>query len=198
MRPIRLKLILIIVFLFFALAGIGGTLIWEGLVFFRPAALGRYKALRAFGHSMEPNLHNKDVVVIRILDKEKIEIKRGDIVLIEKFEHYWDKDYQYPKNLLKRIVGLPREEIIGCRGKIFVRLGKGPLSEVGGDYDTFGSTYSFRTRLRKNQYFVLGDNRSFSADSRYFGPVESYKITALKVFRISDGPLAKVIYDAMN
>ena len=97
------------------------------------------------------------------------QLARGDIVLVSEIE----QEYQ-----LKRIVGLPGETIYLWHGQVYVnrrRLQEPYLPRY---------TYTFADKspnravfeLGENQYFVLGDNRFDSTDSRSYGPVERQQI----------------------
>jgi signal peptidase I len=83
---------------------------------------------------------------------------------------------------VKRVVGLPGEEVEVVDGRVFIN-GK-PLKE---DYAVFeGKTLTGRVKVRlgRNQYFLMGDNRNDSRDSRSFGPVERRMLLGRPLFRI--------------
>lgn len=96
-------------------------------------------------------------------------LQRGDIVLIDDHE----KDYA-----LKRIVGMSGEKVELWRGYVFIN-GRMLIEPYLPKYtytfpDERTETYIFR--LRDDQYFLLGDNRPYSEDSRHYGPVERKQI----------------------
>lgn len=96
-------------------------------------------------------------------------LERGDIVLVDDGH----KDYA-----LKRIVGLPGETVCLWRGYVFINrqmLHEPYLPKYTYTFpDQRNETFVFK--LGEEQYFVLGDNRLFSADSRAYGPVERKRI----------------------
>lgn len=65
-------------------------------------------------------------------------------------------------NLTKRVIGVPGDTVIGRNGRVFVN---------GRKADDIRTAPFRSTHLGPNQYYVLGDNRSFAQDSRDFGPV---------------------------
>ena len=119
------------------------------------AATGRFKI---DGQSMEPSLHTEEYVIVDKLTYVFGSPQRGDVVVL-----YLEGD---PKDYIKRVIGLPGETIEIARGTVYI---DGlPLSEpyVLPSRDE----YAQRT-LGVDEYFVMGDNRGNSQDSRRFGPI---------------------------
>lgn len=131
-------------------------------------------AVRAFifqpflvhGASMEPNFRNGDYLIVDEISYRLQEPKRGEVVV-----------FRYPNDLsqryIKRIVGLPGETVEVQGGKVMISGSSADpqtftLDE--GRYLTGENTEgSLKVKLGGNEYFVLGDNRQFSSDSRIWG-----------------------------
>ncbi len=129
------------------------------------------QATRVYGQSMEPTLHTDDRLLVEKITYRFRPPQRGDIVVIQL--------YKGSQPLIKRIVGLPGEEIAIRNGQVYIN-GQ-PLQE---DYLREPTTgYLPPTRIPPMHYFVLGDNRDGSNDSRNFGPVPRDKILGRAIFR---------------
>jgi len=118
------------------------------------------------GVSMEPNFIDGELIVIDRLTYYFRKPSRGDdIVFI--FPGTANQKY------IKRIIGLPGEKIVIKDGIVFIDGKK--LRE---DYlpDNFKTMGEVEVLLRNNQYFVLGDNRDLSNDSRIWGPLAGENI----------------------
>ena len=118
------------------------------------------QATQVLGQSMEPNLHTTQRVVV-----EKVTYRffhgprRGDIIVIDMPEQ--------SEMLIKRVVGLPGENIEVRRGRVFV---EGEELDEAWTVNQGGGNYGPHT-IPPLYVFVLGDNRGASNDSRSFGPV---------------------------
>ncbi len=112
------------------------------------------------GHSMEPTLHDGEMVMINKLSPLLEEIERGDLVIFSSPE-------DPRKDLIKRVIGLPGDHIQIDDGVLCVN-GK-PVQE---DYVLQDAYYKDIDRIvDEDELFVLGDNRPSSQDSRNFGPI---------------------------
>lgn len=119
------------------------------------------------GASMEPNFFDHEYLIIDELSYRAHEPARGDIVV-----------FRYPRDpkqyFIKRVIGLPGETIEIASGKIKIYNDAHPngfvLDESSYlDQDFTGGTETLT--LKPGEYFLLGDNRQSSLDSRIFGPV---------------------------
>lgn len=105
------------------------------------------------GNSMNPTLHDLDFGYIRHTNTSN-PIERFDVCVID----------LKTKEIVKRAIGLPFEKVEYKDNVLYIN------DEVIDDPYNFGSTTDFCEVLGENEYFCLGDNRTNSADSRYYGP----------------------------
>lgn len=115
------------------------------------------------GSSMVPNFTNGDYLIVDELTYHMREPERGEVVI-----------FKYPtdpsKYFIKRIIGLPEETVTVRDNQVSVQNAAG--TEVLKEPYIAGSTHGRLSRtLAPNEYFVLGDNREASSDSRSWGPV---------------------------
>ena len=108
------------------------------------------------GDSMYPTLHNKDLMILNKASVRLGKIKRFDIVVIDAMN----------EKIIKRVIGLPGETIEYNNGKLYIN------NKVVEDKYNDGTTFDFKkVVLGEDEYFVLGDNRAVSIDSRRLGPI---------------------------
>lgn len=145
-------------------------------------ALVRYFLFKPFyvkGASMEPNFFDKEYLIIDELSYRLRTPQRGEVIV-----------FKYPNNpkeyFLKRIIGLPGERIKVAEGRIMVYNHQHPEGVVldepylPRDLDTGGEIIKV---LSADEYFVMGDNRQNSYDSRRFGPIDKSLIVGRAFFR---------------
>lgn len=125
-----------------------------------------FKPFYVKGQSMEPSFSEHDYLIVDQVSYRLREPKRGEVVVFH--PPTGTKDYY-----LKRIVGLPNERVRIENGKVIVcKLSCEVLDEKYIDDTNFGKNSNYSITLGEDQYFVLGDNRDNSSDSRIFGPVD--------------------------
>ncbi len=115
--------------------------------------------------SMEPTLNVGDRVLVNKLSYDFHAVHRGDIVVFKKPA---DDNSPGVKDLIKRVIGLPGERISGQDGHVYInghQLAE-PWLPKGETTAPFPVTY-----IPPGEYFMMGDNRGDSADSRIIGPV---------------------------
>ena len=120
------------------------------------------------GKSMEFNFHDGDYLIVDELSYRFNEPKRGDVII-----------FHYPNNpkefYIKRIIALPGEKVEIRDNKVIVYNAENPggfeLDEayISSEMRTNGS---YVEELKNDEYYVLGDNRTASADSRVWGVLE--------------------------
>jgi signal peptidase I len=119
------------------------------------------KPIRNEGTGMSPTLNDGDKIFI---DQNFGELKRGDIIA---FDYPKDRSKWY----MKRLIGLPNETVEIREGKVYINdqiLDEPYLDEI---YNQQKSSFPPQ-KIPEYQYFVLGDNRDNSSDSRYWGTVD--------------------------
>lgn len=118
--------------------------------------------IRVNGNSMYDTLHDKDIMILNEFIYYFSDVKRNDIVVVEE-----DNEY-----LIKRVIGLPGERIKCENGEIYIN-GK----KYNDKYSNSETKDFEEIKIKNGEYFVLGDNRKVSLDSRTFG---SYKKKEIK------------------
>jgi signal peptidase I len=127
--------------------------------------------------SMEPTLKKNDRVLVNKLSYRLHAVHRGDIVV---FKRPPKVDPQY-KDLVKRVIGLPGEVVEGKERRVFVN--GTPLAERY--LNGLATSEGFApVKVPPNSYWVMGDNRQSSEDSRFFGPIPKHTIVGRVFIRI--------------
>lgn len=123
--------------------------------------------VRVDGDSMKNTLKNGDILLLYKLSS----INRFDIIVLDE-----EKDNE---KIIKRVIGLPGETVAIKNGKIYIN------DKVIDDEYAYGETSDYnKVTLKDDEYFILGDNRLISKDSRYFGPIKDNEIKGKIVFRL--------------
>ena len=141
--------------------------------------------------SMEPTLHVGDRILVNKLSYHLHGVGRGDIVV---FSRPANENCGGPEvnDLVKRVIGLPGESLSTSGGYVYVdgrRLDEHwlPASEQGVTKPGPGGTaYDLQQpyRVPANDYFVMGDNRTDSCDSRFWGPISKSLIVGKVEMRV--------------
>jgi signal peptidase I len=151
----------------------------------------RYFLIQPFfvkGQSMFPNFHDKEYILVDKWSYRLGRPERGDVII-----------FRYPNNpkeyFIKRILALPGESILVGDNRVVVYNSRYPagftvnesgyLPVANPTYCTNNNTWCGRkVSLGADEYFVLGDNREHSSDSRFFGPVKREFFAGLAWLRL--------------
>ncbi len=123
------------------------------------------------GNSMHPTYKNGEFLMANKISYKFSEPQRGDVVIFK---------YSDTQDFIKRIIGIPGDKVMIKDGRIYINdelLDESNYLEDtvvsnGGSYIHEGQTIT----VNEDQYFVCGDNRTNSSDSREFGPIDVSKI----------------------
>lgn len=124
-----------------------------------------FENYRVVGHSMDPTLENDQYLMVNKLDYRLREPQRGDIVVFR-------DPHDGKRKLIKRIVGLPGEILEIRSGQVFVsgrRLDEPYLADPG-------LSSQPPIPIPDDSYYLLGDNRNNSSDSRNWGALPKSEI----------------------
>lgn len=128
------------------------------------------------GNSMDPTLKNQEVLILNKAKYRFFDVKRGDIISFT---------YEDTKYLIKRVIGLPGDKIkikdnqLYINEKIYDEPYLKNVETKDFDLATLGTT-----EVPEGKYFVLGDNRENSLDSRKIGFVDQEDIIGKVAIRI--------------
>jgi signal peptidase I len=173
----------------------GALLVWDflkivliALVIIVPIRYYIFKPYVVSGSSMQPNFHDNQYLIIDELSYRIGDPERGDVVVL----HYPRDPKQ---DFIKRIIGLPGEKVKIENGEVIIINAEHPAGvTLDEDYlPNQGLTYeqdpivvggSKVLTLGKDEYFVLGDNRLASSDSRTWGVLPRKNIVGKTFIRV--------------
>ena len=119
------------------------------------------------GDSMYNTLNDNDIVLLSKLSS----IDRFDIIVL--------KENDNNATIIKRVIGMPGDKVKIRNNKIYIN------NKIIEDEYAYGETSDYdEINLGDDEYFVLGDNRLISKDSRYFGAIKKSDIKGKAVFRL--------------
>lgn len=159
--------------------------IWElvqiaviALIIVLPIRYFLFQPFIVSGESMVPNFQNGDYLIVDEISYRFSAPQRGDVVVFD-----WPKDVK--QRFIKRVIGLPGETVQVKEGNVSV-TSNGKTSELSEKYlpkdlKTIGD---ITMTMKANEYFVLGDNRNYSYDSRAWGIVPKGDLIGKAFLRI--------------
>lgn len=123
--------------------------------------------VKVIGRSMNPTLKNNDIMLLYKINYRLNDIKRFDIVVIKRLGD---------SPIIKRVIGLPNEYVEFKNNKLYIdnKLVKENFNKE--DISDFSLTEIGYSTIPKDMYFVVGDNRDESSDSRYIGLIPKNNI----------------------
>ncbi len=131
------------------------------------------------GASMEPSFYESDYLIVDQISYRFRDPERGEVIVFN-----YPQDPQ--KRHIKRIIGLPEEEVVIEEGRIFVTDDSDETTLLEEEYLTLSQTLGEeRISLGEDEYFVMGDNRGSSFDSRNWGSLPEKNIIGRVFFQIS-------------
>jgi signal peptidase I len=149
-----------------------------------------YQVTSIEGRSMYPTYDNSDILFVDIFTPKFSDYRRGDVVIIQPPAEYTTAN----KNFIKRVIGLPDETVSIKDGLVTIYNKDYSRGIVLNEKDyldksvkTFAANgneneYKYK-KLGKNEYFLMGDNRSGSTDSRKFGPINKSEIVGRALYQ---------------
>lgn len=152
-----------------------GTVIYAAVVLTLVALFHFFFAIiRVDGPSMNNTLHDGQITLL----SRRSSVKRSDIVVLK--ERLTDGGES--KNIIKRVIGMPGDRVTASGGKIYINneeLAEPYLSEE--NIKDFKQV-NWDIRVPEDHYFVLGDNRDVSKDSRAVGSFEKSSVVGVKIW----------------
>jgi signal peptidase I len=144
------------------------------------------------GESMHPTFESGNYLIVDELTYHLSDPKRGDVVI---FRYPGDPSIFY----IKRIIGLPGETVHIDHGQTTVTKTDGTTVTLDESYVVSeDATYTQDTTLGPDQYFVMGDNRPRSSDSRIWGPLPKKNIVGRAYIRLLPPNMIGILPGAAN
>jgi len=185
--------------------GIGGFLleiikvIILAFVIIIPIRVFLFQPFFVQGASMEPNFEDSNYLIVNELGYKKtsFSLDGKNFFTVAPFKKLQRADvvvFRYPKNpsqfFIKRVIGLPGEKVEIKNGQVIIYNQANPegvfLDEsvyISKNIKTVAGMDDFVISLKEDEYFVMGDNRAYSSDSRVWGPVPSSDIMGKVILR---------------
>jgi signal peptidase I len=133
---------------------------------------------------MEPAFHTGEYLIVDQLSYNFSQPQRGDVIV-----------FKYPllssKFFIKRVIGLPGESIKIEGEEVWIKeVGNEEYKKINENYIEFPKNNFVEDTLEENEFFVMGDNRLASLDSRVWGPIKREDIVGKAFLRLF--PVSKI------
>ncbi|MBI3074920.1 MAG: signal peptidase I [Parcubacteria group bacterium] len=129
------------------------------------------------GASMHPTFESGEYLIVDQLSYRLKDPARGEVVI-----------FRFPvdpsKYFIKRVIGLPGETVISNEATLSVLTASGETISLEEPYIADNAFGAFEKKLGDNEYFVMGDNRKASLDSRFFGAVSRKYVVGRALVRL--------------
>jgi signal peptidase I len=138
------------------------------------------QAVHVEGVSMYATLDDNNYLIANKIDYRLHVPQRGDIIILR-------PPADNSRDFIKRVIALPGEKLLIRDSVVYInghRLDEPYLPEAWTNLNNWSPGGPDGTVMPANQYFVMGDNRNKSQDSRYFGPIGRDRIDGRAWFRI--------------
>jgi signal peptidase I len=160
-------------------------------------ALGLYliinfaiQTVHVIGSSMYPTVTDNDYLIATKVDYRLHAPSRGDIIIMR-------DPYDNTRDFIKRVIGVPGDHVVIRQGQVFINghllretyINSEAWTE-NADWPLGQTTDPQGVLLKSDEFFVMGDNRNHSSDSRVFGPVRRDQIEARAWIRVL--PLSRI------
>ncbi len=134
------------------------------------------------GPSMDPTFETGQYLIVDELTYRFSSPKRGDVAV---FRYPYTADTEPARYYIKRIIGLPGETVEIQYGKVSIRNSSNAEPIILNEpYVAHHSLDSIKRTLGEHEYFVLGDNRPASSDSRSWGSLDEKYIVGRPIVRL--------------
>lgn len=151
------------------------------LVIVVPIRMFIFQPFLVRGDSMEPNFTHGDYLIVEEISYRFRAPERGEVVV---FRFPYNPSFRY----IKRIVGLPGEVVEIKGNRVIIETSPGSSNVFALDENSYlphaETRGSSRVVLGEGEYFVLGDNRQFSSDSRQWGVLSQDHLIGRALIRV--------------
>lgn len=151
------------------------------------------------GRSMDPTFETSDYLIVDKLSYKFHEPKRNTVVVF-KYPYSLDRNiidkiFGLPekpnRSFIKRIIGLPGETVVQEGNEVTIINSENPEGfKIDQSYVVHEQPGNFKITLANDEYFVMGDNRAESLDSRSWGPLNKKYISGKPIVRLL--PVSKI------